>query len=171
MMKNANETLIRNEMTHLTARIVVILAVIGFARADRPEQVLGQEQEPLTLTGHTAAVWSVAFSPNGKWLASASRDQTVKVWDVTSGQVKLTLEGHTDPVLSMAFSPDGKRLASASGDRTVKVWDATNGQETLTLKGHISRVASVAFSADGKRLASASFDQTVKVWDVIPRTD
>ncbi|MBI5757629.1 MAG: protein kinase, partial [Planctomycetales bacterium] len=108
---------------------------------------------------------SVAFSADGKRLASASHDGTVKVWDAMSGQEALTLKGHTDWVNSVAFSADGKRLASASRDGTVKVWDATSGQETLTLKGHTNWVNSVAFSADGKRLASASRDQTVKVWD------
>ncbi len=125
-------------------------------------------QETLTLKGHTDWVNSVAFSPDGERLASASglwKHGQVKVWDVTSGQEMLTFKGHTEGgVKSVAFSPDGKRLASASAD-AVKVWDTTSGQETLTLKGHTDRVVSVAFSPDGNRLASASFDQTVKVWD------
>jgi WD40 repeat protein len=82
----------------------------------------------------------VAFSPDGKRLASASMDRTVKVWDAAAGQEVLTLKGHTDQVQSVAFSPDGKRLASASMDRTVKVWDADMGQETPTLKGHNASV-------------------------------
>jgi WD40 repeat protein len=82
----------------------------------------------------------VAFSLDGKRLASASNDQTVKVWDVATGQETLTLKGHTSGVLSVAFSPDGQRLASASNDQTVKVWDIATGQETLTLKGHTGGV-------------------------------
>jgi WD40 repeat protein/tRNA A-37 threonylcarbamoyl transferase component Bud32 len=117
--------------------------------------------EKLTLRGHAEAVTSVVFSPDGKRLASASRDGAVKVWDAASGQETLTLNGCT----SVAFSPDGKRLASASEDKTVKVSDAVTGQELLTLKGHTGWVLSVAFSPDGKRLASASEDKTVKVWD------
>ena len=99
----------------------------------------GNERSPRGTSrsrGTPAASTSVAFSPDGKRLASASRDGTVKVWDAATGQETLTLKGHTGRVRSVAFSPDGKRLASASDDRTVKVWDAATGQEILTLKGH-----------------------------------
>jgi tRNA A-37 threonylcarbamoyl transferase component Bud32 len=125
-----------------------------------------------TLRGHTFADISVAFSPDGQRLVSASGDPKnlrepgeVKVWDARTGQETLALRGHTNWVTSVAFSPNGKRLVSGSMDNTVKVWDARTGQETLTLRGHTNRVHSVAFSPDGQRLASGSQDQTVKVWD------
>ncbi|WAO96039.1 NACHT domain-containing protein [Fusarium falciforme] len=118
-----------------------------------------------TLEGHGDWVQSVAFSPDGQRLASASHDMTIKIWDVTTGHCQATLAGHGDSVRSVAFSPDGQRLASASRDKTVKIWDATTGHCQATLGGHRSWVQSVAFSPDGQRLASASADKTVKIWD------
>jgi WD40 repeat protein/serine/threonine protein kinase len=119
-----------------------------------------------TLRGHTGIVSCVAFSPDGKRIASGSWDKPVKVWDAVTGQETLTLKGHPNGVLSVAFSPDGARLAtSGASENTVKVWDADTGQELLTLRGHTSHVNSVVFSPDGTRLASGSHDQTVKVWD------
>ena len=108
----------------------------------------------------------MAWSPDGKRLATASQDRTTNVWETTSGHELLTLKGHTDSVLSVAWSPDGKRLATASLDHTVKVWDAVSGQESLTLNGFTDSVWSMAWSQDGKRLATVGWDGTVKVYAI-----
>jgi WD40 repeat protein len=107
-----------------------------------------------TFRGHTDSVECVAYSPDGKTIASASMDKTVKVWNVSAGQLVFNLTGHTGPVYCVAFSPDGKTLASGSTDQTIKVWDASSGNEVQTLRGHRIPVLRVAFSPDGKRLAS-----------------
>ena len=108
----------------------------------------------------------IAFSPDGRYVASGGFDYVVRIWEATTGQLLPHSHDHKWPILGVAFSPDGKQLASASGDRTVRIWDWSTGDVIKVLgPGHAARVQSVAFSRDGKWLASASWDRTIKVWD------
>src|SRR6266498_1842040 len=117
-------------------------------------------------TGHSNNVSSVAFSPDGKTLASGSWDNTIKLWEVATGHELRALTGHSSYVTSVAFSPNGKILASGSWDKTIRFWNVVNGDELRLLEGHSGSVTAVAFSPDSKMLASASWDNTVKVWNV-----
>src|SRR5262249_24563509 len=124
-------------------------------------------QELLALKDSTDPVISVCFSPDGRRLASGSKQ--VKVWDTSTGEELFVLRGNTGPIWGLSYSPDGRRLALACGsDRTARVWDSGIGQELLTLKGHNGSVEGVSFSADGKQLASVDLQgggkQELKVW-------
>jgi len=108
----------------------------------------------------------VAFSPNGRMLASGGLNDSIRLWDLETGKVVHTLHKHVNPIRSVAFSPDGSILASGSDDKTIKLWNLKTGKELSTLEGHRHSVGSLAFSPDGRVLASGSSDTTIKLWDI-----
>ncbi len=114
----------------------------------------------------TGLIRDVAFSPDGRSIATAENAGTVTIWDRRTGQTERQLRGHNRLTSYVAFSPDGTKLASASWDSTVAVWDLAASYPTARLQGHMRSVLSVAFSPDGRRLATSSEDQTVRLWDV-----
>ncbi|AUS99286.1 serine/threonine protein kinase [Nostoc sp. CENA543] len=116
------------------------------------------------------SVLSVAFSPDGRTIASGSSDETIKIWNLATGQEISTLNGHSDSV-KVAFSPDGRNIASGSSDKTIKIWNLATGQEIRTLNGHSHSVRSVAISPDGRTLASGSLDKTIKIWNIATGQD
>jgi len=127
----------------------------------------------LTYRGHTGAVYAAAWSPNGQYLASASADTTVRVWNTSSGETLVTYHGHAglfNGVFAVGWASNGSRIASAGADKTVQVWDAATGNRTVTYRGHSARVLALAWSPDGTSIASAGADKTVQVWDAATGT-
>ena len=130
-----------------------------------PKMHLTWSPELQKLEGHTGPVNAVAFSHDGRLLASASLDETIRLWNPATGEELQKLEGHTNWVTAVAFSHNGQLLASASWDKTVRLWNPATGEELQKLKGHTGPVNAVAFSHDGQLLASVSRDKMVRLWN------
>jgi len=135
-------------------------------------QLFSTEQQRIskTLPGHADLVRAVAFSPDGKFLATAggapAQFGEVKVWDVESGQLRYTVEGHQDCIYSVDFSPDGGQIATASYDRMIELWRTETGEHVRTLKDHVDAVYAVDFGSSPGRLLSGGADRSVKLWNL-----
>lgn len=146
----------------------------NIAHPDRPfvsdaeyalQDAVASQRERNELLGNTASVDFAIFSADGRRIVSASKDETVRIWDATNGAQLAVLRGHQGPVYSVAYSPDGQRIVSASADKSVRIWDATNGSPITVLRGHTGRAQFAAFSPDGRHIVSSSDDRTVRIWD------
>jgi WD40 repeat protein len=143
------------------------LAILEFGLAEDSTQNQSKIQNPKSkiLTGHSGWVRSIAFSPDGEVLASASSDRTIKLWDHETGDCLRTYTGHQSSVYSIAFSSAGDLIVSGSGDRTVKLWDCHSSTCIKTLYGQTNEVCSVAVSSDNQTIACVSLDQTMRLWN------
>ena len=142
------------------------------------EELRPNYQPRMVLRGHSGAVSQVRISPNGKFIASAAADETIKIWDAATGAHMDTLVGHMAGVSCIAWSPDSNTIASGSDDKAIRLWDrvtgrpkittrrSTSGKEMAPLRGHHNYVHCVAFSPKGNILASGSYDEAVFLWDV-----
>jgi len=137
---------------------------------------IGSGQEKPTLDAHDSRVTCLAFSPDGKRMASGciygmfgapSGEQSVRLWDASSGDLLSEIVGHQSNISCVAFSPDGAWLATGGADNAIKLWSSATGQELRTLKGHTGQVNSLAFRPDGAGLVSGSWDKTIKLWDLL----
>jgi WD40 repeat protein len=118
------------------------------------------------LGGHQQRAWDIAFSPDGRRLATVSDDRTIKLWSADDWTCLNTLVGHDAWVTAGAFSPDGLRLATTSGDKTVRLWDVATGAPILSMAGHSEAPSAVRFDANGRFVASGGYDRLVRLWDV-----
>jgi WD40 repeat protein len=119
----------------------------------------------LTLRGHEGPVTSGSFSPDGRWIVTASDDRTARLWEAASGAELRALRGHEGTVTSASFSPDGRWIVTASVDRTARLWEAASGAGLRVLRGHVRSVTSASFSPDGRWIVTASADGTAQLWE------
>jgi WD40 repeat protein len=159
------------------------ILTLAWSRGDRPLLASGdmagilniwnvpEHEKPTTWRGHDRAVICGDWDRDGRRLATAGFDQTVRIWDAARGNEMAKLVGHTAPVVTVQWSPDDLRLASAGEDRTVRIWNVIAGRCERTYRGHNDKVTSVAWSPDSKHVASASVAQGVRVWEVDPGRD
>jgi len=169
----------------MVKKLVCVIGTICILHFIEPNLEAKEGAQIILQTGHTGSILSVAFSPNGKHIASGSDDKTLLLWERATGEQVRVFKGHTGPVRSVAFSPNGKHIVSGSNDKTLRLWKTATGKQVRVfktpsmasllfggakakqvraVKGHTDRVLSVAFSHDGKHIASGSSDARVKLW-------
>jgi WD40 repeat protein len=142
---------------------IIVIAIFNYLNVSSQE--LDYKLETVIQRGHRAAVKSVAYSLDGKLIATGSRDHSVKLWEVSTGREIRSFLGHLNAVNAIAFDPTGKLMATGSSDKDIIIWEIATGKEILRISGHQKSVTSVAFSTDGKLLASGGTERKAYVWD------
>jgi WD40 repeat protein/transcriptional regulator with XRE-family HTH domain len=160
-------------LTHSDTNLIALLTIRSLNMDYTPagDAILADltslELPPREFRGHTADVWGVDFSPDGKYLATGSSDGTARLWDVATGQNIHVFTSHTGAVGEAVFSPDGKYLLVGSVDNTARLWDIASGETIQIFTGHTGGGDSVAFSPDGKFMVTGGGkDKTARIWDV-----
>jgi hypothetical protein len=140
--------------------------LLAAAPSPTPPKRTNSNATPCTLKGHSEAVFSVAYAPDGSTALTGSVDKTARLWDVATGKELRQFVGHGGSIWSVAYAPNGRTILTGSRDKTARLWDAQSGKELRCFDGHTDSVWGVAYSPDGHTVLTGSFDKTVRLWDV-----
>jgi WD40 repeat protein len=160
-----------SDVTGAQGIILEVLTNPQFAQGRTPaaisvfQEIRAVDLRLAILFGHSDAVKSAAYSPDGTQIVTASKDKTARIWDARTGVQLTVLSGHVAVVKSAAYSPDGTRVVTASDDKTARIWDARTGASLAVLSGHSDLLVSAAYSPDGTRIVTASHDKTARIWN------
>jgi WD40 repeat protein len=155
---------------------VILIVLVALSATFLPQSVLPQDNKKprkpmIELVGHKKSIYSVAISPNNRFVVTGSFDKTARIWDANNGSFLYELEGHNGSISSVAISPNNRFVVTGSfnntaSDNTARIWDANNGSLLHELKGHKDGIYSVTISPNNRFVVTGSSDNTARIWDV-----